>query len=107
MIIPQQPTSLMKILYTDTYVPEESIRSGAAEMAKLSRELDDDIKQYLSILRTVLNAGIVSGNTHDSLAAFASAADMLDGKVSAIGASVSNKANAFLSEVDATDGYMY
>ena len=85
----------------------DGTRNHGSTISDTCQKLEDNIQQYLNILRTVLNSGIVSGSTHDSLAAFVAAAEMLNGKVKAIGSSVNSTAGAFMDAVDVADGYLY
>ncbi|KFI45888.1 hypothetical protein GA0061078_1678 [Bifidobacterium bohemicum] len=94
------------LVIVDNYV--EGVGSGRKDYGL---SLDDQMKQYLSIMDKVCSEAIPSGTIHDALVAFVTDIRTLygekSGKLSSISNTLSDTCANFIAQVDEDDQFLY
>lgn len=82
-------------------------RSMGTYFETQGHQIDHIISQYVSILQEVKSKAIVSGEVADALSAFISYASKLNKQIGNISTTAMKQVNAFLSNIDSADQYLY
>lgn len=86
---------------------DSEFESYKTKMSELSSLLEDKITAYISILQTIANNGIKSGNVHDNLQTFVGALQNIQGQLPLLSAEMALNVDTFISGVDEKDQNMY
>ena len=88
-------------------IDDDYCRTMGEYFVKKGNEMDRLVSDYVSILQTVKNAGIKSGDVSDALGTYITYVKKMNQKVGNISKTAKEEINRFLARVDAEDKYLF
>ena len=88
-------------------VVDDEYHSLSTAYQQYAATYEDVYQQYASILDTILQNAIMSGDVYENLSAFASSAKLLAGQFKQATGALAQYCDAFVSDVDQADTFIY
>ena len=88
-------------------IDDEYCRSMGKYFETQGQKIDQIVSQYVSILQELRSKAIVSGELANALSAYISYASKLNKQIGNLSTTAKKQVDAFLSNVDSADQYLF
>ena len=95
------------MVITDKIIVDENMQSEAETLQRIAHNLESAIGRFYSILHTTHTNAIMSGDTKETVAAFAEVILQFNNKLEMFGNASRLTIETFVDEIDRADKYLY
>lgn len=88
-------------------IDEQELREACRKLNTYSNNLEDEIRQYISVLNQVNKSAIASGELSDAIKTYTTYVRKLQHQTTIVEQKTKDITNRFLQQVDSDDSYIY
>lgn len=94
--------------YTENVIiNEEELRRACSTINTYSNNLEDEIRQYISVLNSINKSAIASGEFSDAIKTYTTYVRKLQHQTTIVVQKTKDITNRFIQQVDNDDSYIY
>ena len=92
---------------TELIIDDDYCKNVGEILSKQGQHMDEVVAEYISILQTIKDTGIKSGEVSDALSAYISYAQKMEKQFGSLSETIKTQISNFLSQIDRADQYIF